>query len=218
LVRVTESPCIAIIGAGCSGAVAAYHILSTVGRADIRLIDPGDVPGQGLAYSTRYPDHLLNVPAMRMSVDPAEPADFVNWLESQFAARFTPSAFVPRSIYGRYIHEKLICAIDHARDKRFEHLRAQAIDLRRERERATISLSNGCTLQADIVVLAIGNATAREFAWMNCPDGAGRVYRSPWQDGALDVSEPAAPVLLAGERMPRTGAHGVDGRSVAARS
>lgn len=61
---------IAIVGAGCSGALAALHLLRSQRHARIHLIEPRSIAGTGLAYSTSCLQHLLNVPARCMSVSP----------------------------------------------------------------------------------------------------------------------------------------------------
>src|ERR1700734_2669136 len=67
---------VAIIGGGCSGALAALHLLRGQRPVRIHLVEPRAIAGLGLAYSTDCQQHLLNVPARCMSVLPSTPHDF----------------------------------------------------------------------------------------------------------------------------------------------
>jgi cation diffusion facilitator CzcD-associated flavoprotein CzcO len=61
-----------IIGAGFSGTLVAIHLLRNGSAVQIDIVDQ-NLPGRGLAYSTAYDEHLLNVPAVRMSAFGSEP-------------------------------------------------------------------------------------------------------------------------------------------------
>jgi uncharacterized NAD(P)/FAD-binding protein YdhS len=62
---------VVVIGGGASGALVALRLLEQEARPEeIVLLEPRDVPGRGLAYGTRDPRHVLNVPAGRMSASP----------------------------------------------------------------------------------------------------------------------------------------------------
>src|SRR4051812_45656293 len=105
---------ILIIGGGLSGALTAIHLLRRGERADrITVVDPNPVPGRGVAYGTRNPVHLLNVPAMGMTVDPDEPDDFANWLAVHLdrEASEVRTSFAPRMVYAEYVGQRLDEAI-----------------------------------------------------------------------------------------------------------
>lgn len=57
---------------------------------------------RGLAYGTHSAEHLLNVPAARMSLDPAQPGHFVDWLRQDDSA-IDGHEFVSRQRYGEYL-------------------------------------------------------------------------------------------------------------------
>src|SRR5579871_2633580 len=98
-----------ICGNGAS-AVALLCALARNGQSplDVTVVGAGAVPGQGVAYATANPHHLLNVPAARMSIDPVNPGQFVEWLKARgisggdFAAQF-----MPRALYGEYLQDYL---------------------------------------------------------------------------------------------------------------
>ena len=78
------TPSVAVIGAGASGTLLACTCCATrrPARAS-RLIERKSTFGPGLAYSTGNPNHLLNVPAGRMSAFADQPHHFLDWLQRQ---------------------------------------------------------------------------------------------------------------------------------------
>jgi len=133
---------VAIVGGGASATLLALH-LARAGVGPIRLIERGPEPGRGIAYGTVQPEHLLNVPARRMSAFADDPEHFVRW----FAARGGDSeAFAPRMMYGDYLAELL------AGEARVEVVRGEAVDA----DDRGVTLRDG-RIDADVVVLAPGN-------------------------------------------------------------
>ena len=152
---------IAIVGGGFSGSMVAVHLLkNTVSPLRIKLIEPRLV-GEGIAYSTNWDCHLLNVPAGKMSAFPDHPDHFWHWLqtrESEIVKEVSPDNFVPRKLYGDYIRSILTEAEAQAdTGVSLERLTDEAIALETNTERATIYLRSGKSLEADRVVLALGN-------------------------------------------------------------
>lgn len=153
---------IAIIGGGFSGSMVAVHLLkNAVSPLRIKLIERRPVIGEGIAYSTNWDCHLLNVPAGRMSAFADHPEHFWHWLqarESEIGKKFSQDDFVPRKLYGDYVKSILAEAEAEAnKGVSLERLTDEAIALETTTERATIHLSNGKSLEADRVVLAVGN-------------------------------------------------------------
>jgi uncharacterized NAD(P)/FAD-binding protein YdhS len=148
---------IAIIGGGATGVLAAIHIVRRLAgqAADIFLIEPRETIGRGLAYSTRDPEHLLNVRVSNMSVFPDEPQHLHDWLrEHGGAACPTPFCFISRGSCGDYLsdlaHEALASGA-------IRHLRDLCVDIVEDRHAATLRLGSGGTIDADHVILATGN-------------------------------------------------------------
>src|SRR6478609_1705398 len=101
---------VAIVGAGYSGSLIAVHLLRQPQPVHIDIIDTR-LPGRGLAYSTAWDDHLLNVPAARMSAFISEPSHFLEWLKTHGQPQVQPESFIPRKIYGGYIQDVLQAAL-----------------------------------------------------------------------------------------------------------
>ncbi|HAV71353.1 MAG TPA: pyridine nucleotide-disulfide oxidoreductase, partial [Stenotrophomonas sp.] len=69
---------LAIVGGGAAGVLVALQALRHAQRPSrIVLFEPASVLAEGIAYATPWPEHLLNVPAGKMSGLPDQPADFL---------------------------------------------------------------------------------------------------------------------------------------------
>ena len=158
---------VAIIGGGFSGTVAAIRLLSSPQRggpslpfgSKIVLIEPGRA-GEGLAYRAGPDSWRLNVPAERMSAFPERPDDFL-----AFALARNPLVsggdFLPRSWYGDYLSDRLEAARRRSpRWLSFERVRARATAIDVARSSARIWLTDGAVIEADRVLLALGNSPA----------------------------------------------------------
>lgn len=140
-----------IVGGGFAGAALAYHVLRRSSRLQVSLVEPAAEPGRGVAYGTRDPRLQLNAPASRMSLDPEEPLDFV-----QFAgAQSTPHAFLSRTLYGAYVRDRLARAASAA-PGRLRVVRAAAVRVRGQASARAVQLEDGRLLEAERVVLATG--------------------------------------------------------------
>ncbi|WP_457354534.1 FAD/NAD(P)-binding protein [Sphingomonas sp. UYP23] len=144
---------VAIVGAGFSGSLAAINLVRHDGpRAT--LIDRRADPGTGLAYGAAHPTHLLNVRAANMSAFPDDPGHFVAWLAARGMAA-GPQTFVPRLVYGDYLRDLLDrAAADHP--DRLRIVRGEVVDLV-ETDGVRVVLADGSAVEADAVVLAVGN-------------------------------------------------------------
>jgi len=102
-------PTVAVIGGGFSGTLLALHLLRRCpASARIVLIERHGQFGRGPAYATGNPNHLLNVPAARMSAFHDQPGHFVEWLRRQPAGEaLVAQGFVPRRLFGAYVRHQL---------------------------------------------------------------------------------------------------------------
>lgn len=184
--------CVAIVGGGFSG-VALAALLARRGRASpqIVLIEKGARVGRGLAYGTNDPAHLLNVRAANMSALPDEPDHFARWLARR--RQGGAATFAPRRLYGVYIEETLRRA-PRWMGPPIQRRRAAVVRCTKHEGRWLLEQSDGRTLAADAVVLALGNAapSAPGF-WRD----ANIPLLDPWDANALRRI-PGGDVLILG--------------------
>ena len=184
---------VVIAGGGFSGTLLAVHLLRGGRPVHIDLVDPRGA-GRGLAYSTVWDDHLLNVPAVRMSAFGSEPMNFLNWLHGNGKPEAQPDYFAPRKLFGTYIQDQLQLAVRAAHSQsRFRQHYAEATALSYDGLQARVALGNGDRLQTDRVVIATGNPAPRPVP--AAPEG---YFGSPWLPGALAGLDPADSVLMIG--------------------
>ena len=182
---------VAIIGAGFSGTLLAINLLRHDGPA-ATLIERGDAAGLGVAYGTRQSDHLLNVRAANMSAFPDRPDHFVAWLAGRNGAG-GPTDFVPRALYGAYLRETLAAA-QAAAPGRLTVIEGEAVGV----DGATVRLKDSGRVDADAVVLAVGNLAPQVPPGLErIADGPGYVG-NPWAAGATAGLADGDTVLLIG--------------------
>jgi uncharacterized NAD(P)/FAD-binding protein YdhS len=193
---------LAIVGGGCSAALAAIHVLEQDCAVRIAIVDPAERLGKGLAYSTADFRHLLNVPAGRMGYSTRALRDFTEWCARCHMDAVEPATFAPRALYGRYLAEKLEAAARRSGStSELSHIRAEAIDLTHTQGRTSVRLSDGRSLLADKVLLALGNAQTRAIPGIPVGSSGPVVFDSPWRSGALDPGSSASPVVLVGSSL-----------------
>lgn len=194
---------IVVIGAGFTGIMLAAHLLrSTAPRAlKISLVERLSRPAGGVAYGTTCRDHLLNVPAGRMSAFPDQPDHFLAWAQRLFPNTRGVS-FMPRAVYGRYLLDVLEESLAQAPNG--NHLQRVAgdvvgIDASAPDGSLTVQTGNSVSLRADHAVLAVGNFAPRN-PWVADPTfySDPRYVRDPWARGLMNGTDPDAPVLLIG--------------------
>ena len=199
---------LAIVGGGLSGTLVAANLLRLASTPlRVVLIDRRPQIGQGVAYGTLCPDHLLNVPADRMGVWPEEPEHFLHWLrahrgESGVPDRVEPGDFLPRCLYGAYVG-RVFAEVRAAASPlvELEEIEGEVIDIEeRSGGGGLLRLADGRTLVADQVVFAVGNLPGEYPIPRPLP-----VYRSPryvhipWRGDALDGIGVDDDVLLVGQ-------------------
>jgi uncharacterized NAD(P)/FAD-binding protein YdhS len=209
---------ILIVGGGCSGTLTAIQLLRTApGPLEVVLIDRKPAWGEGVAYGTRWPGHLLNVAAGRMSALPDDPGHFVRWLLAQPSMRgLSPASaelrecFVPRTLYASYLRGLLEASADSAPPGvRLTRRTGCVTTLREKGERVELGLQStdqsGHPVGAEAVI--VGDSAV--LAWGHLPPrppalGSG-AYPStpcwvsdPWAPGVLDQVPIHGPLLLIG--------------------
>lgn len=166
-ITITMSKHIAIIGGGASAALLLANLARRTGADQLKadLYDREGRFARGVAYSTTRPEHLLNVRAGNMSAYEDKPEDFLEWLGGTYGTL----DFVPRTIFGDYLEEKLeeaaaIVSVEF---------------ITRDAEACTpqsVTTSHG-TKTYDLVVLATGNCAPLK---PDAPDKTEHYYSDPW--------------------------------------
>ncbi len=188
---------IVIVGGGCSGLLVAVHLLRNGFRDPIAIFEPRAALGHGLAYSTAFDEHLLNVCAGKMSGLSSEPTHFADWLRARKWPGASPEAFVPRRIYGEYLSGLLTEQLSIG-GHNFRHVHSEVAAIHTAGETARLTLANGLTLAADKVVLALGNPPFGPHLGTPTPGMEHRWDPSPWLGGALQLRAPGERILLLG--------------------
>lgn len=207
----TETPTVAVIGGGVSGALVAERLLRTSGGPlHVVVVERRDTLGAGLAYSTDRREHVLNVPSKSMSAVDGEPDHFLAWLRGkgsaeaqEWGASADANGFVPRGLYGAYVGQLLADAAKSAApDVSLTHERNAATAVSVDAGRVRVGFQGDRTIDAAHVVLALGNPppadpTSADLAFYASP----RYVLDAWRPEALRDLSPAAPVLVLGTNL-----------------
>jgi len=175
------------VGAGFSGTAVAINLLQHPSGAPLRVMLLDHAPaGRGVAYASRAYPYLLNVPAGRMSADAAAPLDFLNFALTRFP-RATAHDFLPRSLYGEYLEARLSSAERSAIEGvELERVCGIACALQRgsKGQGYSVRLTDGRTLLADEVVLALGNPPSEALPGTEQLLGSASYVADPWTAAA----------------------------------
>lgn len=203
----TDKPHIAIVGGGYSGAIVALHLLRNCQDQTFALdvIEPRPLIGGGLAYSTAEPEHRINVAAARMTPLPDDPEHFDRWFRQSAGAAADPKAIIAdgrayprRAVFGRYVGDLVRDAAIQAKYATFQHIRSSVRQIELIRDGYHLTLDNGETIRADLVVLATGHSEPatpelfRAVAWHP------RFVANPWASDALAAIRAEDWVLIIG--------------------
>lgn len=134
---------VAVVGGGFSGLMTAVQ-LARLG-VPVVLFDGSGRMGRGVAYSTREPAHLLNVPAAKMSAWPDRPEHFAAWLGDD------GGTFAERRAFGRYLEDILGTAEGVMRED------VACVGAEVNGAGWTLRLEDGRKLEVSALVLANGN-------------------------------------------------------------
>jgi len=200
-------PTIAIIGGGLSGTLVAAHLLQRAREPlSIYLIERRPRVGPGVAYSTPLDCHVLNVPAGGVRVWNGDMArangsdcpDFLTWLQTVAGMEATPHDFVPRHWFGLYVQAELQAAIAHRHPQvQLSIVQDEALQISVTNQRAIVHLGRGQRLQADRVVLALGNLPPAPVPIANPQFYKSSAYiDSGWVDALDEVLEHPSLLIL----------------------
>lgn len=195
---------VAVVGGGAAGTLAAVHLMREAGRdgVEVVLIDREGDFGPGVAYATRDPLHLLNVPAVRMGGICGEPEHFHTWLRRR-GNHCDPAAFVSRRLFGDYLRD-LLAETEARSAGRATLLRltgevTELADPGDPGEPLELTLDGEETVRADSAVLAVGMLPGSDPAAVTEEMRESGLYVSdPWAPGALDAARGDESVLVIG--------------------
>ena len=195
---------IIIVGGGLSGTLLALQLAGNKDAEIIMLEKNPQMLGRGVAYNYDFTHQPLNVPASGMSLFPDQPNHFVEWLQ-QNAFRYnhllsivSPKTFVPRKIFGDYIVEHLQRA-HHEQAGSFQIRIDEVMSLKRNGAKLEATLESGIKLEADHVVLALGNFPPGDLFPEN-PEvlTAQGYFPNPWTDRVYSHLSGNEEILLVG--------------------
>lgn len=146
-----------VIGHGASGTLVCHNLveLSQPGLK-IAILEKNPEPVTGIAYSTKFDCHFLNVPAKKMSGLANTPLDFLEYLTDEGKAY----EFIPRKIYGDYLKEKFnnCKQLASAKAITLDSYNLEAASCQRTQEDYFDIEASGEKFRAKYVILAIGNS------------------------------------------------------------
>lgn len=190
-----EGSSVLIIGGGFSGTMLAVR-LAELGLASTVVEQSGSF-GPGLAYSTSFEGHLLNVRAGRMGAIKDRPEDFIDWLKPRRPDLADPEGFLPRKVYGQYLRDRLASA-QLSYPGLIRQVTGRVVRIGAEE----VTLADDSTLKGRAIILATGNpspGTTRSSGYAGpSADDDRRLVGDPWQDGALDAIAPKDDILIIG--------------------
>ena len=210
-VRLTETGparSVCIIGGGFSGVATTVQLLNHhrgTDRLHVHLIERRGTVGEGAAYGTREPEHLLNVPARNMGLPAEDPTHFLRWLQGRHPEA-GPATFAPRQLYGAYLRETLDASIRAAAGHATVsmHLDEARRVVRRPDGGWLVHLARGESIEAQVVVLASGHRPPSDPLAGRWEGSRHRWIADPWRPHAVADIQPDEPVAIVGSGLSAT--------------
>jgi uncharacterized NAD(P)/FAD-binding protein YdhS len=193
---------IAIVGGGAAGTLVALQLLRQATRAlRLQLIEPQPALAQGVAYATPCAEHLLNVPAGRMSACAELPDDFLDWLQQQalypaLQRDALAQAYVQRRHYADYLRARLAQA-QAASPARLYWRQDRVLALDHDAHGQALQLQGGATLRARATLLALGNSL-RPLPARGAPSLPAHVRVDAWNYAQLRAIPRESTVCIVG--------------------
>jgi uncharacterized NAD(P)/FAD-binding protein YdhS len=169
---------IAVIGGGFAALSLSLQVISKgCSPLSLYICEPRTNVGLGIAFSTQFPWHLLNVRASGMGVSSENPEGFYNWLlnnknnlhkgDAAFKELLIEKeTFLPRKLYGLYLSDLLEELKIKASNKNihFEIIKKSAIDIEKiSKNELHIIFDDNEYLNVDKVILASGVAPIKKL-------------------------------------------------------
>jgi uncharacterized NAD(P)/FAD-binding protein YdhS len=184
---------VVIVGGGFSGTMLAAQ-LARRGLTSI-IVEKAGRAGEGTAFSTSEPAHLLNVRTDVMSAWPDRLDDFEQWLRARGEET---GGYVRRMQFGAYLKEQLAGAVATGRVR---VVGGEAVRADRDGEGWSVALADGERLDGRQMALALGNQPPMALRIPGL-EGSALVVDDPWSDEGRRLAEAAAaaqlPILIVG--------------------
>jgi uncharacterized NAD(P)/FAD-binding protein YdhS/predicted metal-dependent enzyme (double-stranded beta helix superfamily) len=199
-------PTVVVVGGGFSGSMTAAQLLNQANLSrfplHVILVERQGAIGEGVAYSTREPIHLLNVPAGKMSAWPEKPLDFLNWIRSRYGLH-SVGDFVRRQWYGEYVRATLLKAANEPGAT--AKLTVLFDEVRRISKRPDngwmVSFAKSISAASDAVVIAIGHRPPTDPIGRKWSGKKFRFIADPWQPFVANSILPDEPVVILGSSL-----------------
>jgi len=187
---------VVVVGGGAAGVITAAHLMRSADaehRLEVHVIEKSPTPGPGLAYRTTHPRHTVNNFAARLSAVDGDPDHLLRWCADR-GTPVGPMGFVHRNLYGQYLTD-VFANIRVPAGSALSRTLGTVTDVRREDGVLAVHLSNHWRIEADKVVLALGNPPPNRQPELERRPG---FVRDPWAADIVEQVGPVSDVLLLG--------------------
>ncbi len=171
---------ILIVGGGANGVAAFIQLVSELIIGEIHqnvrltIVERNDVIGEGLAFGTKQPGHLLNTQSGLMGIYPYEPDHYGKWLaanrhlvpDDELKQYDDPEdSYTTRRLYSVYLQE---CFSEYIRLAQQHHIvvtcrNGEAIDIQPHTQGYRVLIEDEEWMNCDIVILAPGTPKSRTY-------------------------------------------------------
>lgn len=192
---------VVIVGGGVSGALTAIQLASSLDEpTSIDIIEPRPTVGRGVAYSTDFDGHLLNVRAGGMSAFPEQPTHFASWLARSRGLEVEAAKliFARRKEYAEYIDETLQDALAANRLITLAHVRDTAKEVKQFGDNYLVELANGVAIEASQIVVALGNQVPKFPPILRHLSDDPKLIQDPWDTESVERIRRDESLLLVG--------------------
>jgi uncharacterized NAD(P)/FAD-binding protein YdhS len=204
---------IAVVGGGSVGIAYFTQLIDEAvrqglgARLEVLIFESQTSTGPGYAYQPDFECNLLNTRADAMSAVAGNKRHFIDWLAQHgpaHAADFPDTviddhAFLPRSLFGRYLahHHEQALATARAHGIEVTRIASTVTDLiSLSDRRPCIDTEDGTAYVVDRVILSMGNLPSTSFAHLHGKPG---FFRSPYPTRTMVRDIPStAPVCILG--------------------
>jgi uncharacterized NAD(P)/FAD-binding protein YdhS len=167
-----------IVGGGASGTLVAINLArQTTEEISVVIAEPLELIGRGIAYGAVDPNHLLNVPAGKMSAIVETPDHFALW------AGIKVHEFAPRKVYGEYLAETLAASLLSNSSSSVTHLKDLVTSIALNDSGVfNVKFKGSQESSFDAVILATGYGRSVSVPALSSIEGDLRIVSDPWRE------------------------------------